>query len=148
MYGLTNQEKIFAEQAAKDCYARVMLGKLAVDKSENPSVKELAQKLIAEHTAQCDELRRIVVNKGGTICQNIDAKRGAVHTRLSGLSGAKFEDAYLKETVDDHKRAIGALQSVSKQTNDPELRSWISKSVPVLQQHLKLANTLAQTKQK
>jgi predicted outer membrane protein len=54
----------FVEQAAVASQTEIKLSELAVSQSTNASVKELAQKLIDDHTKVFDSLREISTNKG------------------------------------------------------------------------------------
>ena len=66
-----------------------------------------------------------------------DAKR--LQTKLSGLSGAAFDKAYMKEMLKDHKKAISAFKREAEQGQDPEVKNWAAKTLPTLQEHYTVA---------
>jgi putative membrane protein len=46
--------------------------------------------------------------------------------------------------VDDHDREIGRFADKAKGSDSPELREWVSKNLPTLQQHLERAKEIQQ----
>jgi putative membrane protein len=54
---------------------------------------------------------------------------------MKKMSGSAFDKHYMKMMVDDHKKTIDKFQSQSSNGTDEQLRSWASKTLPVLQMH-------------
>jgi putative membrane protein len=50
---------------------------------------------------------------------------------------------YVDEMVKDHRKDVAEFKKQSQQAKDPELKSWASKTLPTLQQHLDMAERLA-----
>ncbi len=55
---------------------------------------------------------------------------------LKMLSGKSFDDAYIKMMVDDHKEDVAAFQKAAEYSQDPDVKHFASKTLPVLQGHL------------
>ncbi len=54
---LSDQDKEFADDAAKGGMLEVMLGKLAETNASNPAVKALGAMMVKDHTQANDELK-------------------------------------------------------------------------------------------
>lgn len=64
-------------------------------------------------------------------------------TRLQSTSGPQFDRAYLMVMVTSHQKAIGMLEKVqAKGLDQPQVTGLIRKLLPILKQHLQLAQGL------
>jgi predicted outer membrane protein len=70
------------------------------------------------------------------IDQSMQKKYDDKYEQLSKLSGSKFDREYLANLVDGHKKSIKAFEKASKRANDSELKSFATRTLPTLQQHL------------
>ena len=68
---------------------------------------------------------------------DLDAKQKKLHDRLSKLSGAEFDRTYVDEMVKDHRKDVKEFQREAEKAKDPDVKSWASKTLPTLQDHLK-----------
>lgn len=127
--------------------AEVEMGKLAQSKSQNAEVKAFAQKMIDDHGKALTEVQTLAQSKGVTLPTELDAKHKAMSDRLAKLSGDSFDKTYVKQGgVGAHKETLTKLQAASKGAKDPEVKAQVDKTIPVVQEHLKHAEQLAQGK--
>ncbi|SPE57086.1 hypothetical protein SBV1_2630002 [Verrucomicrobia bacterium] len=61
---------------------------------------------------------------------------------LQSVSGRDFDKAYAKDMVKDHKKDVKEFESAAKDLSDPDLRAWAQKTLPVLQEHLRMAQDM------
>src|SRR5689334_15410130 len=94
-------DSTFVTKAAQGGMAEVKLGNLAKEKAESPDVKNFGQTMVTDHTKAGDELKQIASSKNITLPTDIDAKDQAKYDRLSKLSGAAFDRAYMRDMVAD-----------------------------------------------
>jgi putative membrane protein len=133
----------FVRHAAQDGNAEVELGKMAVAQGSDPDVKQFGQKMVDDHSKANDELKNLASSKGIQAPAGVDPKSKATQDRLSKLSGAQFDRAYMQAMVGDHDHAILMFRSFSERGDDPQLKDWASKTLPTLQEHDRLAKTTA-----
>jgi len=127
--------------------AEVEMGKLAQSKSQNAEVKAFAQKMIDDHGKALTEVQTLAQSKGVTLPTELDAKHKAMSDRLAKLSGDSFDKTYVKQGgVGAHKETLTKLQAASKGAKDPDVKAQVDKTIPVVQEHLKHAEQLAQGK--
>lgn len=127
--------------------AEVEMGKLAQSKSQNAEVKAFATKMVDDHGKALTEVQALAQSKGVTLPTALDAKHKAMSDRLQKLTGDSFDKTYVKQGgVGAHKETLTKLQAASKGAKDPEVKAQVDKTIPVVQEHLKHAEQLAQGK--
>ena len=59
--------------------------------------------------------------------------------KISKMSGAAFDKAYMQDMVKDHQKDVAEFQKESSNGSDPDLKSWAATTLPTLQEHLRMA---------
>jgi putative membrane protein len=139
--GRPDDPTAFVKAAAQDGMTEVELGKLAMDKSNNPAVKQFAQKMVQDHGAANAELSRIAKKKSLKVPAGLDEEHQGMVKKLAAKSGAAFDADYAKDMAMDHTQAVSLFQSEAK-SSDPELATFAKKTLPTLQEHKRLADSL------
>lgn len=133
----------FAQHAGQAGLAEVALGKLAATKASDTDVREFAQKMVDDHSKANAELASLAKSKSIPVPTDTDAKHKAEADRLSKLSGAAFDKAFMHAMVGDHDHAVALFHTYSERGDDPELKAWATKTLPTLQEHERLAKVTA-----
>jgi putative membrane protein len=139
---LASGDRKFVMDSLKHGMAEVELGKMASEKASNDGVKQFGQRMADDHGKAGDELKKIAQDKGITPPAEMDPKHKKLHDRLSKMSGADFDRAYMDEMVKDHRNDVKEFQREAKNAKDPDVKSFASKTLPTLQEHLKQAEGL------
>jgi len=135
----SSTDQTFVKKAAEGGMAEVELGKLAADKGASSEVKQFGQKMVDDHGKANDQLKSLARTKNITLPSDLSPKDKALHDRLSKLSGAAFDRAYMKAMVSDHTKDVNEFRAQSKSGVDPDIKSWASSTLPTLESHLKMA---------
>jgi putative membrane protein len=114
----------------------VELGRLAVDKAASREVKAFGQRMIDEHGKAGDELKAIAQRKNFAWPAGPAANLVALKDRLSKMSGAAFDRAYIDAMVAGHREATEVIRKESQSGNDPEVKAWATKALSTVQAHL------------
>ena len=130
----------FMKQVAQDGKAEVEVGKLAAEKGASDAVKKFGERMATDHAKAGEELAKLAQDKGVTLPTDVDAKHKRLHDKLAKLSGADFDREYMKAMANDHDSEVKKFQRESKSAKDPDLRSWISKTLPTLEEHKQQAH--------
>jgi putative membrane protein len=136
-------DQVFAMMAAEGELAEVQLGKLAADRASAPEVKQLAQRLVQDHTKGNQELLAIAETKDISVPKSLDGVHEDVVKLFSRLDGAQFDQAFLRYQVMHHEKDVAAFTLQAKEGGDPELKAFAAQQLPVLQEHLQQVRTLA-----
>lgn len=136
---LAASDKAFVKEAAIGGMAEVDLGTLAKEKASNPDVKQFGDRMVTDHSKANDELKQWAQQKNVTLPTELDAKHKATHERLAKLSGAAFDKAYMADMVADHVQDVAAFKKESTAAKDPDLKAFVTTTLPTLEDHLKQA---------
>jgi putative membrane protein len=137
--GEKSEDGAFATAASQGGFAEVELGKLAKDHASSPEVKKFADQMIDDHGKANDELRPILEQKGIAASTQLSGKDKSTYDRLSKLNGAAFDRAYIADMVKDHEKDVKEFERESTKGKDPDLKAFATKTLPTLQDHLKMA---------
>lgn len=135
-------DKKFVKDAAMGGLAEVQLGQLAVQKAASPDVKQFGQKMVDDHTKANDQLKQVASQSNIPAPTALDKKHQQQIDKLSKLSGPAFDKAYVKEELKDHKNDVRDFQAEAQGGSDANVKTFASNTLPVLQQHLQLAQNL------
>lgn len=139
----TMGEKSFVKEAASAGMMEVELGQYAKDKAKSQEVKDFAQRMVTDHGKANEELKSVVGNKM-KMPDKMELKHKATMDKLTKASADEFDKKYAEAMVKDHKKDVEKFRKESKKVKDPELKGWIDKTLPVLEQHLQHAREMAQ----
>jgi putative membrane protein len=135
-------ERTFVEKAATGGMAEVQLGQLAQQKASSDQVKQFGARMAQDHGKANDELKQVASDKGIQLPASLDKKHEKEMQTLQKLSGAEFDREYMKHMVADHKKDISEFEKESKSGKDSEIKDFAAKTLPTLQEHLKLAQSV------
>jgi len=140
---LSDKDKEFVTKASQGGTAEVSLGQMAAAKATNNDVKEFGNRMVTDHSKANDELKQLAANKGITLPTEPGADEKKTEDALSAKSGKAFDKAYMTDMVKDHEKDVAEFQKESKDAQDPDLKAWVTRTLPTLQDHLKMAKQVA-----
>ena len=126
----------FMMDAAAGGMKEMEMSRLAAAKASRPEVKALAQMLVDDHTMVNAELSELAGRKKVALPTQLSAEAMAEQDQLSKLSGAAFDDAYLKAMIKGHEKGISLFTGESTSGADAEAKAWAAKILPKLKTHL------------
>jgi putative membrane protein len=138
---LSAADKRFIQKAAVGGMAEVQVAQLAEQKTQDPTVKAFAEKMIADHTPNNEQLIKLAESKGVTPPTELDAMHQKQMTKLQSLSGKKFDATYLKGQEKDHAMMLKTFKAEAKSGHDPDLKQFAQTTIPVIEEHEHLAQT-------
>ncbi|MEI6349919.1 MAG: DUF4142 domain-containing protein [Verrucomicrobiota bacterium] len=138
---LTAGERNFLQSAAEINASEVQLGKIALQKSQDPKIRQIAEHLVSDHTKANQELQKLASDKGVSLTMQPNHREQRRLSRLESKSGSEFNKAFLRQNIIGHERAISLFEAVSRRAQDPDIKSWSGKMVPGLQDHLAMARS-------
>jgi len=134
-------DEAFALKAAMGGMAEVELGKLAAEKATSDDVKKFGRRMADDHSKANDELKTLAQNKQITLPAEPDPRARAMHDKLAKLSGPAFDRAYMQAMVADHKKDVNEFRLEAKSGKDADVKGWAAKTLPTLEEHLRLAQS-------
>jgi len=137
-----HSDEHFVFKASEDGMAEVDHGNLAAQRAQGREVKEFGQRMVTDHGKANSELLAIANRKQLKVAPDMGAKHRAMHQKLSGMSGEEFDRHYMKHMVEGHEEAVKLFQTQAKHGKDADLKQFAEKTLPVIQEHLKMAKSI------
>lgn len=132
----------FIQQAGQGGMAEVELSKLAEQKVKSGHVRKFAEHMVHDHTANNRELEKIATKENVALPKDLDAEHAAVRDRLASLKDEEFDKAYMDAMRTDHQKMDDLLKSSAGSVSSDELRTYIKKTTPTVEAHLREADKL------
>jgi putative membrane protein len=164
---VTAQE--FVRLASMSDRFEIASGHLAQEKSQNAEVKRFAEHMVRDHTKTAQELQGLIQQlpdvsanlatppapgreTAGTTQdaprdQGLDQQHTALLQQLQQASGAEFDRLYVRQQVMAHQQAVDMFRNYAQSGDKPQLKQWAERTLPALQEHLRLAQQLQQSTQ-
>ncbi len=142
MANMTSRDRDFVMDAAMSSMMEVELGRIAAQQGASESVKQFGQRMVDDHGKANTELMTLASGRGITLPTGLDEKHQQQLTKLQGLSGAEFDRAYARLMVRAHRDAVSDFEKHSSRGTDPDLKAFAGKTLPILQEHLRMARAL------
>lgn len=140
---LTQDEENFLENAIQGSYAEIEGSRLALEKSDNADVRQFAQMMIDDHQKMVEEASALASQKGITPPDGPSVMQTTEITALKALTGGAFDAMYVNRIgVAAHESTVEMFEEARQNVQDPDIRAMIDKTLPSLQEHLKMARTL------
>ena len=140
----SKQDADFMVKAASGGMLEVQLGKLAQSNGGSQAVKDFGAMMIRDHSKGGDELRTLAGAKRLVIPDSVSNDQRKERDNLEKKTGKNFDKAYIDLMVQDHKEDIDEFDKASKNANDPDIKAFAARTVPMLRMHLDSAQTLQQ----
>ncbi|MES2829524.1 MAG: DUF4142 domain-containing protein [Bacteroidota bacterium] len=143
----TNQTKIdedgtaFMKAAALGSGMEIDLGKVALQNSSDPKVKDFAAKMVADHTLAKSDLIKIAQKSGVLLPTEYPADIKAHMDEMSKLKGAAFDKHYIEMMVNDHDKTVTLFKTAAS-LRDDVLKDYAIKTLPTLQSHQTMAKEI------
>jgi putative membrane protein len=131
----------FVKEVASAGMLEVELGRHASQHAASSSVRAFGQRMVADHTKANTELTAIAKREGLSVPTQMSEDDREEVAKLSKLSGAEFDDAYMKAMVDGHDHVVEEFREQAKESKS-EVDRWAAKTVPTLEAHLAQARTV------
>jgi putative membrane protein len=139
---LAQADKDFILAAAQGGMTEVKLGELAAQKGTRDDVKAFGRLMVKDHTAINGDLTALAAQKGVTLPDSLDAKHQRMLDKMSAMTGAEFDSAYVSSMIKDHKMDAKEFKAESAATRDADVRTFVDKTLPVVEGHLQLITTM------
>ena len=143
---LSESDKDFVIDAAIAGLAEIELGKLAQQNAVSPGVKNFGETLVTDHTAGNKDLEQAVASFHVMLPTQVDAEHQKHLEMLKAKKGAEFDAAFIAHMVEGHDKAIALFKKQAKSGGAAALRDFATRTLPTLEQHLKIAKDLASPK--
>lgn len=141
--GLSAMDKQFIRKVAQGNIAEVRVGKLALQKSKSERIRSIANTLVKEHSAANDALKPIAASHNFNLPKDTDRKHKAMYNRLSKMSGAAFDKAFMKAQVKAHNATLALFRKEMEKGQDSHVRDYAAQFIVNIQNHTQHIHNVA-----
>ena len=137
----------FVKEAATSDMLEIEAAKVAETKG-NAEEKKFAEQMVTDHTKTSSDLKGLV-GSGDVKADIPTSLDSSSQKKLDELNNAKpvdFAGVYDPMKVSAHKDAVSLFERYSKSGDNPKLKDWAGKTLPTLQHHLEMAQTMNQNR--
>ncbi|GGE43220.1 hypothetical protein GCM10007276_20610 [Agaricicola taiwanensis] len=127
----------FVEVATISNLFEIQSSQAALEKAQTEEVKAFAQQMIDDHTKAANDMKAAVAKAGGDMKMPtaLDAEHQKILDDLNAETGDDFDEEYVDAQVDAHEKAVALFTTYSKSGDQPALKDFATKTLPVLQKH-------------
>lgn len=121
------------------------LGALGATNGVSTEVKEFGRMILREHHALRRDILDLSVQQGLTAeTPRVapDAASSGVREEMDNAPAGEWDRAFVDYAIAEHQAALENTARALAATQRPEIRQFISKSVPILQKHIDKARSL------
>jgi putative membrane protein len=137
-----NSPEAFLKKAAMADMTEVRLGEIAKSHASSAEVKQFAQQMVDDHSKHLDQVKQLAAKKNVTLPGTIDTQEQGDMAKLEKLNGSEFDQAYVKDMVQDHTKDVAEFEQQAKTQQDPDARNLAEQSLPTLRHHLQMARDM------
>ncbi len=138
-------DRKFMEEAASAGQMQVQAAQMVANRGADKAVKDYAATLIEQQASANSELAQLASSLGIELPSSLPRGMRNEVEKLAKRSGAEFDREFVREIgIKQHEQEIKRFEKASKDAKEPQLRAWVDKTLPMLQQHLAAAQKLPQ----
>jgi len=122
-------------------------GRLAQERGGSMAVKTYGRQMETDHMQMLADLEQAakrlnVLPVMGPETQPLIQDHAKAVETLQAASGKQFDQLYLSHEIEMHTRVLQTAASLVRQTGNPALKEMVANARPLLEAHLKAAQTL------
>jgi len=137
---LSKSDQNVLQELARANLAEIDLGRLAVAKTQNPQVKNYAQRMVDDHQKALQDVTQFAQAHNVTLPSEPDMKHRDLHKQLDALSGERFDQQYMARSgTAEHRALHGRLLQAQRTVSDADLKALVMRIEPVVDQHMQMA---------
>jgi putative membrane protein len=119
--------------------AEIAIGNLALTKSDNDEVLELADMTIKDHTAALAKASTLAQTLGIPVPTEPSAEQKAQAAQLQAASGTAFDQLYSQIQVAGHTKSIASTNTEINSGTEQSVKQYATEYLPVATMHLDMS---------
>lgn len=141
---MTSTTKGFINMATVSDLYEVTAGKIALQRSSSPQVKEFAQKMVDAHSLTTTKLKDLIATHDITVTppEHVDTLHEGLLDDLRAAKAGDFDHRYISQQIAAHKAADILFKGYAKDGDLGALKRFAAATDPDIKQHLDMAEKL------
>ena len=139
---LSGEDKKFLDYAAEDNQAEIQLCLLAEKNAKAPALKAFARLMVSDHVGIESRLAALINREEVEVPIGVGKEGQETFSKLAKLKGEEFDREFIAAQIEDHGHDLERFGQEKSSTKDEGVRQFASETMPILQQHHKLAQAV------
>lgn len=135
----SDQDLAFITSNGQTNLAEIAIGELALDRGSLPSVLDLAEMTLADHTAALAKLTTLADDLGVDLPDAPSPEQQAQAATLKSVADSAFDATYAQIQVAGHQKSVASAQKEIDQGSDAAVVAYATAYLPIAQHHLEMA---------
>lgn len=139
--------KDFVTFAAMSDMFEIQTGQMAETQAGSKDVSAFGKQLVKDHSKSSKQLMKLAKAAKLDVAPptQLDQRHQVIADSLKDAKGQGFDTAFAQAQVAAHQEGIALFKSYSENGDNPQLKAFAKKGLPILQKHLEMAQKLAGT---
>lgn len=127
----------YVSKAAMSDIYEIEAGEMAVEKGQSAETRRFGQMMVNDHTKSSQDMKAALDAQPGAspIPNRLDAKHQDMIARLERAEGEAFDREYMTQQMNAHRTALALHKGYADTGEDPSLKAFAQKVLPVIRQH-------------
>ncbi len=139
--GATEQDREFVTGAAAGGAYEIQSSQIALQKTNSPRVRMIAQHMVHDHTEAGQQLMAIAQKEGVSATDSPNADQQQMIAKLNRLNGESFDDEYVTQQKAAHEQVIALFKKESADGSDAAIRGFAVNNLGLMQAHYRMVTT-------
>lgn len=135
-------DRVFVQRAYIGGYSEIYVAREILKITNDRSAREFANRMIRDHSQNDAQLARIARSMKITVHKQPDPQAVQEARVLRTLPKDQIAEQYLSYEENDHEQDVKGFQNEAEEGNVSRVRQYARATLPVLKQHLALAQNL------
>ncbi|HSS39170.1 MAG TPA: DUF4142 domain-containing protein, partial [Polyangia bacterium] len=118
----------------------IQAGEIAQKNGKSKAVREYGRMLVKDHTVADEKVAALAHRESVDLVAATPAP--GPNEMGTMATGPDFDKKFAQEMLDDHRKAISALNAARDRTSDPQLRKLLIDLLPTLEKHADAAQKI------
>jgi putative membrane protein len=135
----------FVKEASAGSRFEIEAGRVAAAQGKDRQIKQFGQRMVKDHGKASKSLEATLKSDKGANLAPADGLLPEQQQKLDALKQARdadFDKLYAKTMVEDHQEDVGKFQAYVQGGDDPKVKAFAKKTLPVLKMHLSMITRL------
>jgi putative membrane protein len=119
---------------------QIAAGTIAKEKGQTVQVQTFGLTLVSDHTTADRRVAALAAEENIDLSTPVPMARDQLR-ELTAAKGAAFDELFVMEMLEDHKKLLADVKAARDKTEDVKLKTLLEVTIPVLEAHHQIART-------
>jgi putative membrane protein len=141
---VSKQDQEIMRDIAQANLAEIQTAQIALERAQDAQIRQYAQRMIEDHSRLQERLADLARVKDVQLPNQPEREHRDMAERLSKMEGPQFDRAYRRQVGEQaHQNTHQMLRQSVTRADDPQLMAFITQALPLVEQHLNLAQDMS-----